>query len=300
MKKGKRRRVRRIVFTVVNIAIPLTIILFVWTYSAEKNVRWTPDYPMEDITVYLEKWRLTEADYQVLFRQTGLSRAAIDSLRREGRIEDILVVQQRFFREIEIGCERNFLVFREMIKEEQSPGRRVRMAEEPTEVIPALEDGDILITFNSHFLGWRNGHAALVVDAKEGLTLEAQTLGRESSILSLRGWLSRPSFAVLRLSGVSKEDRAVIADYAKRNLVNLPYHLTAGLGQSGFWKTLTGKKTSKLEETVVGTQCAHLIWYAYKHFGYELDSDEGVLVTPKDLYDSPLLELVQVYGMEIE
>lgn len=298
MKKRRRKKVRRIAFTMMNIAIPLAVILFVWTYSAEGEGRALPDYSKEDISGYLQKHNLKDEDYVFLFKQTGLTRVGIDALRESGRSKDLLAVQERFFQKNEVVCERNFLIFREMIKREEAPGRRVSMADDVKTAFPVLEDGDILLTFSSRFLGWRNGHAALVVDAEKGLTLEARTLGRDSAILSLRGWLDRPSFAVLRLRGVSKEDRAVIADYAKRNLVDLPYRLTAGMWGRDV-KSL--KRSLQSEgEALGGTQCAHLIWCAYNHFGYDLDANGGVLVTPKDLYNSTLLEFVQVYGMKIE
>lgn len=298
MKKRRRKRVRRTAVVMLNIAIPLAVILFAWTYSAEGEGRHLPDYAKQDIGSILEKRVLSNEDYSVLFRQTGLSKIGIDAMRRSGRTEEISAVQERFFREVPVECERNFLVFREVLKTEAAPGKRVRQADDVETAIPVLEDGDILITFSSHFLGWRNGHAALVVDAENGLTLEALTLGRDSAILSLRGWLERPSFVVLRLADVSKEDRAVIADYAKRNLKQLPYRLTAGMWERD--ETLSNQSLRKETEALGGTQCAHLIWYAYNRFGYDLDSDGGVLVTPRDLYDSPLLEIVQVYGMKIE
>ena len=40
------------------------------------------------------------------------------------------------------------------------------------------------------------------------------------------------------------------------------------------------------------------IWCGWQEQGYDLDSDGGRLVTAKDLFDSELLELVQVYGMD--
>ena len=50
--------------------------------------------------------------------------------------------------------------------------------------------------------------------------------------------------------------------------------------------------------TGAGTQSAHMIWSCYRALGYDLDSDGGRLVTPRDLLDSPLLEVVQIYGIE--
>ena len=57
------------------------------------------------------------------------------------------------------------------------------------------------------------------------------------------------------------------------------------------------KKKTSVSETITGTHCAHLVWYAYQQFGYDLDSDGGIIVTPRDLYESTNLEIVQIYGM---
>jgi len=307
----KNRKVRRIVFTAVNIAIPLTLLLYLWTYSAEKDAHCVPDYPMKDITAYLTKETLTSDEYDFLFRQTGMTKPGVDALRREKRSDELLRVQQRFFRDVEVECERSFLFFREVLKERpveierqlvptgqwtnsegentlqlQARSLEKEALEGDNRFIPVLEDGDILITFNSHFLGWRNGHAALVIDAENGLTLEAITLGEDSTIMSVESWAKRPSFVLLRLAGASKEVRKEIAEYAQNTLHNLPYRLTAGI-----WKE---------KGELVGTHCAHLIWYAYQQFGYNLDSDGGMLVTPKDIYDSPLLEVIQVYGVDVK
>lgn len=308
IKHRKNRKVRRIVFTAVNIAIPLTVLLYLWTCSAEKEMHYTPDYPMEDISFYLSEEVLTTEEYEILFRQTGVTQPGIEALQQQSRMDELLTLQKRFFQNVELECERNFLVFREMITEPEieierklvSSGQwtnplgdntqrlRQRSAEKEllegnNRFIPVLEDGDILITFNSHFLGWRNGHAALVVDAEQGLTLEAVTLGENSTIMTVESWAKRPSFTVLRLAGASGEVRSEIAEYAYNTLKHLPYRLTAGLG--------------KEKGELVGTHCSHLIWYAYQQFGYNLDSDAGMLVTPRDIFNSPLLEVVQVYGI---
>lgn len=297
MKKQKRKRVRRIVFTAVNITIPLAFLLFVWTYSVEEEARHAPDYPKEDISRYLEKVELAAEDYEFLFRQTGLTELGIDTLWKTNRREEILAVQERFFQPVDVECDRSFLLFREQVAEAKSPKQRILQAEILDSPIPVVEDGDILVTFNSHFLGWRNGHAALVVDAEKGLTLEAISLGRDSAIRSLCSWSEWPSFVVLRLTELSEGERAVVADYAMRNLKQIPYSLAAGI-----WDEGEGYLEVDLQENEAlgGTQCAHLIWYAFHHFGYDLDSNGGVLVTPKDLYESSLLEVVQVYGAEIE
>lgn len=284
----------RVVVKVMTAIALLGGILYFWICVAEAEVHYTPDYPEEDIIPYLEKEALTEEEYHILYRQTGLSRIAVDTLQKENRIENevenrkqnrieeiMLALQKRFFAEVEIDCECDSLIFREVLKTQDT---ELQLSDTNTAIMPVLENGDILITFNTHFLGWRNGHAAIVVDAEKGLTLEALTLGRDSAVLSLKSWAARPSFAVLRLAEASKEQRAEIAAYAEEALVQLPYHLTAGIGGG----------------EISGTQCAHLVWCAYQKFGYDLDSDGGWIVTPKDLYESPLLEVIQLYGMKPE
>ena len=148
-----------------------------------------------------------------------------------------------------------------------------------------LEDGDILITPCSHSFGWRNGHAAIVVDAENGETLESVVLGTKSSLQSLEKWELYPCVMVFRLKGVSEEIRCEIAQNAKENLCNIDYGLEMGFLFPAYGAEMTEK-----------THCAHLVWYAYRSYGYDLDADGGRIVTPKDLSESPLLEPVQVVG----
>lgn len=259
------------------------IFLSLWTTMAEKEAHYTPDYPMENLEEYLKKEELTREEYTLLFQQTGLGRAAVDELRRNGNLAIVKELQQDFFEEVEVRCEANTIISREELLDCVFRASPV--------AIPIVEEGDILITFNCHVLGWRVGHAGIVVDAANRLTLEARVLGSDSAVLSLEHWRNYPSFAVLRLRGIGKERRQEIAEYARTHLEALPYQLTAGI--------LPAADRSKTEETIPGTQCAHLVWYAYKQYGYELDSDGGSIVTPRDLFDSPLLEVVQIYGMDV-
>ena len=161
-----------------------------------------------------------------------------------------------------------------------------------------LQNGDVLITKNSRFLGWRNGHAGLVVDAQNGLVLEAIMLGMDTKLCKIEKWLDYPSFQVLRVKEELEVPVERVVEYASKHLVGVPYQLLAGvrsriLGSNG--ATVSEKEGG--EATVVkGTQCAHLVWYAYMLVGLDLDSDGGWLVTPKDVQESPYLEVVQSYG----
>lgn len=149
-----------------------------------------------------------------------------------------------------------------------------------------LEDGDILVTCCTHTFGWRNGHAAMVIDAEQELTLEAVMLGSKSCVQSVTKWRGYPGAAVLRLKGVSAGERSRIAQWAMEHLLEVDYGFSADLLD----RLRNGESWN--------THCAHLVWEAYQTFGYDVDGDGGVIVTPRDLYESPLFEVVEAYGME--
>ena len=160
--------------------------------------------------------------------------------------------------------------------------REEHLPENQLLVFPELQDGDILLTDCAHTFGWRHGHAALVVDGANQHVLEAITLGACSSVRSVAYWKQYPKVTVLRLKGANPSLRHAIATQAVEVLSGIPYHLTSGL-----W----GKK---YPDSPTGSQCAYLIWYAYRQFGYDLDSDGGRLVTVNDLLCSSELETVAV------
>lgn len=284
----RKARVVSSIVTCITCLCFICIMCWLWTQRADHHIRYTPDYPMEDISYCFRKEMLEQQDYELLYRQTGLSKLAVDALEEERAEEILLMAQECFFAEVETTCECQTLICNESVKILNENKRDSNAWIRP--VIPVIEEGDILITFNSHFLGWRNGHAGIVIDAKKGLTLEALRMGENSTILSLDNWTEKPSFAVLRLKGATREERKDIADYALETLNDVPYRLL-----SGVWRSRSEKS-----ESPTGTQCSHLIWFAYRHFGYDLDSDGGLIVTPRDIFDSPFLEVVQVYGIERE
>lgn len=261
--------------------------------EAKAHIR--PAYPQEDISLLLDAEKLARQDYELLFCQTGLSKSAVDALRKQGRQQELLNQQQLFFADLEVDCEANTFVSRE----ERIDKVKTPLGEAERVPIPYVEEGDILITFNSHALGWRNGHAAMVVDAEAGRTLEARVLGMDSKVMSMSHWERYPSFAVLRLKGVTKERRAEIAAYAMQTLTDIPYRLEAGIVErvKVTVQGMLGMAGASEKKVPSGTHCAHLIWYAYQHFGYNLDSDGGVVVTPCDIYESSYLEIIQIYGM---
>ena len=123
---------------------------------------------------------------------------------------------------------------------------------------------------------------AIVVDAKRGRTLEAYSVGTTSDFDSVGQWEYYPRVLVLRLRA-PKEVRRQIAEFARTELVGIPYRLCTGMIDD---KDMKGDYW--------GTQCAHLVWLAFYRFGYDVDGDGGWLVTPYDLSGSELFETVPV------
>ena len=256
--------------------------LFLWTAEAEKDAHYVPEYARTDLRPLLEKEEPSKEDYEILFRQTGMGRAGAEELYRKGRQEELLYLQQRFFAPIQYECRVSRLVCRSerISAEEILPGN----------FMPSVRTGDILITFSGHFFGWRSGHAGLVTDAEEGKVLEAYELGQNSGLCDLEHWREYPGFALLRLKDGSAEETEKIAAYAVEKLTDVPYDLASLKGRNR-------QSRDAANDSLSGTQCAHLVWAAYSRFGYDLDSDGGWVVTPYDLFQSELLEVVQIYGI---
>ena len=227
-----------------------------------------------DINYLTEKGidEYTNDDYDIIFQQTGLGRLAVENLFSADLLIDY---QESYFAEIEYECTMN------------SPVSFEERIEESSVLLAPLENGDVLITNSSHVFSWRNGHAAIVVDAENGITREAVVIGKNSKVQDTDKWRHYPNFTVLRLKDAKKEERAAIARSAYDYLNDIPYVATIGVIPA---------KYSELE-IASGTQCAHLVWLAYAAHGYDIDSDRGLIVTPKDILKSDLFEVVQVYGM---
>lgn len=143
-----------------------------------------------------------------------------------------------------------------------------------------IRNGDILVTDSTYCLCFRHGHAALVVDARRGITLEAFGIGTKSEYSRLGEWYRYPHVAVLRLRA-PEEVREKVVEYAEKYLAGVPYSIFPGV---------IGDKD--MQEDYWGTQCAHLIWAAFYACGYDIDGDGGWLVAPEDFTVSTLLQKI--------
>ena len=234
-------------------------------------------------------------------REAGVKEIIIPSA-SEDSFEKILEIQEDFRRPVEITCTPMIGWFTREDKLVQRPeaagrsvapeaGTRSRSGITEEALGPDfvdLQPGDILLTLSTHSLGWRHGHVALVID--EETTLECAMLGTDSHFCSVQHWRECAQYFVLRVKGVSLEQRQEVAAYACEVLHGVPYHLSSGF---------IGPKAPDPNAEYFGLQCAYLAWYAWNHFGYDLDSDGGRLVTYTDILQSDLLEVVQVYGVKL-
>lgn len=246
----------------------------------------TPDYDRVDLTAIVSKETRSSEDYHVIFLQTGLAKPAVDSLlaRGEAGAAQIFETQEAFFRPVKMVC--TPLAWPLVMEDRLVDGQGER-AQGPA--IPVLEEGDVLLTLSTHSLGWRHGHGGLVMDATAGLSLEAAVIGQDSALMDVSHWRSYSNFMVLRLRDMTPQLQRELTDYAAQALTGVPYHLTSGF---------LGPKAPDAASPSFGVQCSYLVWYAFQHFGYDLDSDGGRLVSVNDLAESPLFEVVQVYGLD--
>ena len=226
---------------------------------------------------------LTTEDYEIVMSQTGLGKSAFDSLVFQGRMDKIEDYREYFLLDKEFYCYREgVFACHESIKDSND-----EFIDNPP--FADIRNGDIIVTLSIHSLGWRHGHAAIVVDAEKGLCIQANMVGEKSSYGYVNTWKDFPMVALLRVKDESSEKTEEIAKFADDNLRGLPYSLFSGI--------VTGRNSEKVP---YATQCAHLVWYAYYHFGIDISPQGGRIITPYDFLKSEKLEVVQVYGSILE
>lgn len=220
---------------------------------------------------------LTEKDYDLIFSQTGLGKPAVDVL--TDNPEKIEEYREYYLADKDYSCVREgVFACHEYITD--TDGNAIQNLP-----FANLQNGDIIITLSIHSLGWRHGHAAIVVDAEKGTTAQAVMLGEKSAFGHIGDWRNFPLVAVLRPKNVSSEIIDEVVAFTEEKLIGIDYSLMSGI--------FSGRDENTVPTT---THCAHYVWYAYKCFGIDIDSNGGRIVTPKEILNSDKLEVVQVYG----
>lgn len=292
-------------FSLIAIIVIAIIVIGILDAKTEKFGHYYPDYPKLDIKANLASVKIQDnisttneifgvGGYNFLFAQTGLGKAAVNQVFSDSKgdsqsfINEMISYQDAFFSEQPYICEKVGIITYEE-KMVNSLGKRAKAHK-----IPSIMVGDILITKATHSIGYRHGHSAIVVDAEGKKTLESILLGYNSDYQSIDKWMGYPSFIQLRLKpgveidkNISREELGkVVGAFAEKYTYDIPYGILTGMPIK-----------SPLPEIIKKTQCAHLVWYAYNNFGIDLDSDGSWLVTPKDIANSDLVEVVQVFGV---
>lgn len=273
-KKNKKRRLAIWLSVFTFVVMVLSFLQIGVVYADKTWEHFCPDYEQVDLMPILMQENLSDDDYELVYRQTGLTKLGVDGLLERGEIDRILRIQTAFFKEQTVYVDHfNPYTYSEEIKD----------------VIPMaqLEVGDILVTDTVRVSWLRYGHSALVVDPNEGLALESMSPGTSSTFNSVSDFSKLATFMILRPK-IPAEKKQEIVNYATANLYGLPYRFTLGI----FYR--------KFPENLRVSQCAHLVWYAYNKFGYDLDSDGGGIVKPQDMVCSDYVEVVQAYGFDLD
>lgn len=273
MKKSK-----RIISILCTISLSLVVVFAALgigcVYTEHAWQRFSPKYERIDITPILEKEQKTQADYDVIYAQTGLTRIAVEDMMVKKMQPRILEIQDNFF------------ALRERRVEKFNFFSRLNTADGATPMA-ALQDGDIIVSAATYTSWFRHGHAALVVNGATGLVLESVEAGAPSTVSGIEYLANYENFIVLR-PDLPLETREQVAKDAYQTLDGIPYDISVGIF------------SKKYKPTPAGTHCAHIVWLAYKKFGVDLDSNGGAIVTPRDILLSPKLQIVQVYGLNLQ
>lgn len=165
--------------------------------------------------------------------------------------------------------------------EPQKVARRLT-AEDLSHTAKLLRDGDIV--FGAHlanYMTWgRYNHVAIVSDAARGMLMEStanQPLDRPG-VRPIEWDKFATGYAhvgVARVRGLSADQiTRVVRWTAERKGRLYRWPLVGG------WERMDDSRM----------YCSQLVWLAFKQVGIDLDSDQGILIFPDDLYNSPHVE----------
>jgi hypothetical protein len=224
VKKGNKKRKRLLIILLSFLLFVISVLAFLQAgviYQRETFSHFTPNYPKIDIMPLLKKESRTEEEYDTLYRQTGLTKLAIDDYIEAGEEEDVLRFQNFLFEKHKIYVNHfNPFTYQEELADEYAP-------------ICRLQDGDIFVTATTRVSWLRYGHAALVVDGEERTILESVGPNTLSAFDTVECLSIMANFIILRPK-VDKEIKAQVVDFAKNNLVGIPYRFTVGLSTKKF------------------------------------------------------------------
>lgn len=264
------------------ISLCFLFLLIGYFYITVKAAYFMPTHEKVDLLPLLMQEQLTEKDYQLIYEQTGIAKPLYEELKTLPNFtEKMLIFQADYLKKKNV----KWIYVPPITFEERLTNPSGDFAT-GFELAP-YHNGYILFTKAAHSLGWHHGHAGIVIDEKHGKTLEAISIGKGCKTQNIQKWQYYPTFKMMRLKCASLEEHNQIALYANNTLKNATYHLLS-------------YPYTDMNFTPTKTQCALLIWQAFYHFGYDLNTFNNLFITPKDLASSPLLEILQNYGFNPE
>ncbi len=224
-----------------------------------------------DLKKVLAKDDLTNEDYDLIYKQTGITVFGVKrTLKKENGIDKITKVQSTFLQEVKVTS--NLL----------GPYCYYQTIDKLMEMVD-VEVGDIIVTNGTQFCGKTFGHCGLVTSIDGGV-LQSYGYGELSEVGTTFDFQERASFIILS-PRVDKDIKNQVAEYAINSLQGIPYNVFIGLFNT--------------KDSINTTQCSHLIWYAYHHFGYDFDNNGGGICLPHDLICLDQMDVVQVYGFDL-
>ncbi|PHV72059.1 hypothetical protein CS063_00850 [Sporanaerobium hydrogeniformans] len=246
-------------------------------FGVRKSGYTVPHAMRQDLLTVLSNQTFNEADYALIYEQTGLAAPIVNELKKHSAFEQkLLEFQENFFKKVKLADRPLNLVTKEdyLLNEKG-------LAYAHFEIAP-YKNGDIFLTKSTHTLGWRHGHCGLVVDEKRGKTLEAFSPGTISSENDANRWRYYPTFKMLRVINITSEQKQEVVNYALTHLNGIPYGILASKEQG---------------QTPQKTHCSLLIWQSFYYtLGIDLDSNKGYFVSPENIAKSSLLETLQFIG----
>lgn len=274
-KKKSKFKALKITLSIVGSLILVLCILQCVCFISNAVVSYTYYYDKTskvELDSILKKDTLSDEDYDLIYHQTGITKFGVDrTLTKYHSKQTIKKVQSSFLQEVKVTS--NFL----------GPYCYYQTIDQLTEMVN-VEVGDIIVSNGTQFCGKTFGHCGLVTSTSGGV-LQSYGYGELSEIGTLKDFQERASFIILS-PRVDSSIKAQVAEYAINYLQGIPYNVFIGL---------FGTKDS-----ISSTQCSHLVWYAYHHFGYDFDNNGGGICLPHDLICLDQMDVVQVYGFDLD
>ena len=253
--------------------IAIAIVLYSGMVVDHQTLQWIPDYEQQSIDEIILKTELSQEDYDIIYKQTGVTKIGVDNLMNNDKLSLLIDLQKQLFEH------------KEIITDMFAPFICQHEVGDSLTTVP-LRNGDIIVTDTTHLSFFTIGHAAMVIDAKNGLVLNAIGYDSKSQVMSIDEMIDRPNMIILRPK-LSEDECQNIVDYALTELHNKDYSITVGI------------LSDKFPDEIQQTHCSHMIWAAYKHAGIDLDANGGAVVMPMDLVGSEHVDIIQIYGFDL-